>query len=175
MYYNLTILYKGILSTHQLLTMNYPCTQCNYTSKRKYNLERHIALVHNLITMGSTNDSTNSTNSLQKTQEDRELTTINSQQSQPVVQTTMCTKCKRDFSNEFSRKRHETICKGVANPLECHLCHKVFACASSKCKHLRKCRIVNAPVQLETNITTKHPRDTMCFSYHYMKYRNVWM
>lgn len=121
-----------VLTSINLLTMKYTCTHCTYTSNRKYNLERHIALVHETETRAVANDSM----SLQNPQ-------ANSMDSHSVQPPTMCTKCKRSFSNEFSRKRHETICKGVANPLECHLCHMVFNLASSKCMHLKKCRLRN--------------------------------
>jgi hypothetical protein len=32
------------------------------------------------------------------------------------------------------------ICKGVLNPFECHLCHKILANSGSKSRHLKICK-----------------------------------
>ena len=42
------------------------------------------------------------------------------------------------------------ICKGVSNPLECHLCHKVLANRGSKSTHLKICK----GIEKETNTIT---------------------
>lgn len=49
------------------------------------------------------------------------------------------------MSSKQSLQRHITICKGITNPLECHLCHKVFAFTQGKIKHLKKC--ISIPIE----------------------------
>jgi hypothetical protein len=36
--------------------------------------------------------------------------------------------------------KHLLICKGVSNPLECHICHRVFSHRASKSYHIKKCK-----------------------------------
>ena len=51
-----------------------------------------------------------------------------------------CQRCQHSFASAFSLKRHYPTCKGVFNPLQCHLCFRVFANSGNKCRHLKKCR-----------------------------------
>ena len=52
-------------------------------------------------------------------------------------------KCGKTFSSNKCLKNHLDICKGVSNPLECHICHKVFANRFSKSFHLKSCKNKN--------------------------------
>lgn len=36
-----------------------------------------------------------------------------------------CSKCNKILSSKRNLEKHLLICKGVLNPLECHLCHKI--------------------------------------------------
>jgi len=51
----------------------------------------------------------------------------------------ICSKCGKELSTKTTLKNHLNICKGILNPLECHICHKIFNNRSSKCYHLKKC------------------------------------
>ena len=51
----------------------------------------------------------------------------------------ICTQCGVVFSCKSALKKHTPRCKGVANSLECHRCHKVLACRNSKYMHLQTC------------------------------------
>jgi hypothetical protein len=54
------------------------------------------------------------------------------------------------LSSKQNLNKHLLICKGVSNPLECHLCHKVLANRGSKSTHLKICK----GIEKETNTIT---------------------
>ena len=51
-----------------------------------------------------------------------------------------CSKCNKKLSSKQYLQKHLLICKGVSNPLECHLCHKIYSCYASKSNHLKICK-----------------------------------
>jgi hypothetical protein len=51
-----------------------------------------------------------------------------------------CVKCNKILSSKQYLEKHLLICKGVSNPLECHLCHKIYYDSSSKSRHLKLCK-----------------------------------
>jgi len=53
----------------------------------------------------------------------------------------ICNKCGKNLSSKYYLKEHLNKCKGVLNPLECHLCHKVYAFSSSKAVHMKQCKL----------------------------------
>ncbi len=52
----------------------------------------------------------------------------------------ICNKCGKTLSSKSYLNKHLIICKGVSNPLECHICHKIFSHYNSKSFHLKKCK-----------------------------------
>jgi hypothetical protein len=50
-----------------------------------------------------------------------------------------CIKCSKFLSTNISLKKHQNICKGVKNALECPSCHNIFASRQSKSYHLKSC------------------------------------
>ncbi len=48
--------------------------------------------------------------------------------------------CNKILSSKQNLNKHLLICKGISNPLECHLCHKILSDRSSKSKHLKICK-----------------------------------
>lgn len=49
------------------------------------------------------------------------------------------------MSSKQSLQRHITICKGITNPLECHICHKICSTPQTKSYHLKKC--ISIPIE----------------------------
>lgn len=43
-----------------------------------------------------------------------------------------CNKYNKILASKQSLNRHIIICKGVLNPLECHICNKLFSHINSK-------------------------------------------
>jgi hypothetical protein len=58
------------------------------------------------------------------------------------------------LASKITFSRHIKICKGLLNPLECHICHKVFSSKSSKCHHMKLCKI-NTPAVIDQSQTAE--------------------
>ena len=78
--------------------------------KRKYDLKRHQNALHNLIN-----------------KENKNCKNLNLDDKNLNLDK-KCNKCSKIFSSKSYLQKHLLICKGVSNPLECHLCHKLFSC-----------------------------------------------
>jgi hypothetical protein len=65
-----------------------------------------------------------------------------------------CPICLKNFKSSQNLQKHKNRCKGVSNPLECHYCHRVFATAQSKFKHLKICKIREVQELVEKHCTT---------------------
>ena len=102
----------------------YNCSYCKYKSNKKYNLDRHINTKHKNDIIEDNNDINTDKNDII---EDKCI---------------ICIKCNKKLSSKQSLKKHLLICKSVSNPLECHLCHKIYYDSSSKSRHLKKCKEV---------------------------------
>jgi hypothetical protein len=104
------------------------CLCCEYKSNKKYNLDRHINIKHK-------NDIDTNKNDIIEDKND-----INTDNNDIIED--KCIKCNKKLSSKQRLKNHLLICKGVSNPLECHLCHKIYYDSSSKSRHLKKCKEV---------------------------------
>ncbi len=114
------------------------CSCCNYFSKKKYNLNRHMMSKHNnrnvdnLATVElNVNNSVLNVNTLDSFVNSNDLN-VNNQNK--------CSKCGKVLSSKKCLNKHINICKGVSSSLECHLCHKIFSHRASKSFHLKKCK-----------------------------------
>jgi len=76
----------------------------------------------------------------------------------------VCQSCQKIFKSLWGFQKHQKICKGVSNILECHHCHSVFTTASAKCKHIKICKIKEAKMLVEehmkANNITSHAQNT---------------
>jgi hypothetical protein len=127
------------------------CESCQYNSNRKYNLQKHVKNVHN-------RDATDK--ELCDTQIFAKNTQIFAKNTQILAkndkQNLHCPKCFKNFKTFHGCKKHQTICKGVSNILECHHCHNVFTTASAKCKHLKICKIKEIKELVATHVTNNN-------------------
>jgi hypothetical protein len=145
------------------------CETCNYKSNRKFNLQKHIKNVHSRdatdkeLTMEQISSvveqisskteqisSNNGTNIIQKGTNIIQVTNTNF----------ACQKCSKKLKSFQSLKRHEKICKGVSNPLECHYCHRIFTTQQAKCKHLKICKIKDVHKLVETHVVNNDNNNT---------------
>jgi hypothetical protein len=128
----------------------YWCTSCKYKSNRKFNLQKHVKNVHNRDAtdneltreqISSTEEQISSENGTNIIQNGTNII----QNGTNIIQVTQtnltCQKCLKNFKSFKGLKQHQTKCKGVSNSLECQYCHRVFATAQSKFKHLKICKI----------------------------------
>lgn len=114
------------------------CLCCEYKSNKKYNLDRHINIKHKNDIIEDNNDINTHNNDII---EDKNY--INTDKNDIIEdKCIICIKCNKKLSSKQSLKNHLLICKSVSNPLECHLCHKIYYDSSSKSRHLKKCKEV---------------------------------
>ena len=135
------------------------CGNCHYKTNKKFNLQKHIKNVHirdptdhelkisndeqitsyeeQITSKSGTNNIKNETNNIKNGTNNiiKKNTIFNS-----------CSKCQKNFKSYNGYKKHQNICKGVVNILECHYCHKVLATQQSKSTHLKKCKIKLAQI-----------------------------
>lgn len=88
------------------------CSQCSYTTSRKYNLERHTATVHDINLQNIDIDLQNVDNS--------------------------CSICKKSFASKYTLQRHMRN-KSCNEGLSCPKCNKVFSSHSTKSRHIKTC------------------------------------
>ena len=142
-------------------TMFY-CESCKYKSNRRMNLKRHINKKHN---RDATDNELNGTHEINQitaiptlktaeptliTAEPTLITAISTLKTAEITLITaenkkhFCEACQKEFKTPHGFRKHQKICKGVTNSLECHHCHKVFTKQQSKYKHLKICNVKNA-------------------------------
>ena len=93
----------------------YTCELCNYSFRRRFNLERHLYSKHMDVYMNDLKEE--------------------AKQSDPNT----CSKCSKVFSTEVWMRHHEAICKGV-NEHTCEFCKKEFSAPCNKYRHLKTCK-----------------------------------
>ena len=102
------------------------CSKCNYSTMRKFNLERHHFNKHNkkeqiiINQENNTNSTENNTNST----ENKRIKKFN------------CKKCNKSYNTTKYLNNHEAICKGISI-LTCPKCMKTFKHQSNKSKHMK--------------------------------------
>ena len=107
-----------------MISKFFNCSVCEYKSYKKYNLERHMITKHKNENISKNTDINKNTDIINKN------TDIDNK----------CVKCNKILSSKQYLEKHLLICKGVSNPLECHLCHKIYYDSSSKSRHLKLCK-----------------------------------
>jgi len=123
--------------THQY----YNCTHCEYSSFRKYNTERHMTKVHNMIYIPSKLIEKN----IDQTSQNIEEIAQNIEEEAQIVDSTTidtdfkCDSCYKTFSLQSSVKRHKLSCKKINNKNECEFCHKIYSHRSVLSHHRKKC------------------------------------
>lgn len=125
----------------------FQCEYCTYKTDRHYNLKTHMKRKHNI--------EYNESVSVEQSNTDVDLpvpTDIVVYENPNIEKNNFCEKCGKDFYSIYTFKKHKNICKGISNILECHYCHKVFADSSSKCKHLKTCKMKNVALPVPTDI-----------------------
>lgn len=124
--------------TEQAPHKTFICSLCSYTTYKKYNLERHIALVHNL----------NAPNiNIMAPKVNSEAPFINTMApiinaTSPKVNTIKCEKCYQTFSRKAYLKRHLDLgrCKEMPTPLTCEKCAKVLGSSPALSRHRKTCK-----------------------------------
>lgn len=119
----------------------FSCSQCTYTTKRKYNLERHIAMVHECKHQKDTDENQNDTVINQNDTFNDQKDTFDHQNDTHMIAGHICITCLKCFSTQSNLKRHiSNGCKGIRNVLVCEFCKKQFKHRSNKYNHVKVCK-----------------------------------
>lgn len=151
----------------------FKCSSCSYQSDRKFNLKKHIISMH----QRDVDDDEIKQIDVDTNNTDHSSNTLTEQIEEPQNQ---CGKCGKILSSPQSIKRHEKICKGISNILECHFCHNVFSSQQSKSKHIKVCKVNKIQGKMQALMThiaeSNHiiqPTNTntiINYNYHDIKY-----
>jgi hypothetical protein len=106
----------------------YKCKDCDFTTKRKFNLQSHI-------------ERKNSCKHINLDNSENNITSKNSD--------LYCEKCNKDFSNIYNFRIHTKTCKGKT--FECNVCKKAFLNHQSKYYHKNNVRCKPPPPPPPTN------------------------
>ena len=124
------------------------CQNCDCTFTLEHNMRRHMVyrcknkrsddLLPN-VNKNSPNVSINSPN----VSIDSPNVSIDSPNVSIEDKEHKCDDCGKTFSSKYALEKHYSRCKGVSDPLECHICHAVFRHASTKSRHLIDCELLH--------------------------------
>ena len=128
------------------------CEFCDYTSSRKYNLERHIKNKHKIPPNVAQDPPKVALDPPKVAQDPPKVA------QDPHKTEYCCDDCGASFTRKDSLNKHlkKGRCDGTANTCECPLCHTIFSSRYSKCRHLKGCegiRQVSIDESTTNNIT----------------------
>jgi len=122
---------------------SFNCSQCSYTTKRKYNFIRHIQNVHNIqepVDLQNVHfDLQNVHFDLQNVHSDLQNVHSDLQNVNDVL-IHKCSNCYKTFSTKYTLLRHTPHCKNKQSPHQCTECHKAFSSRNSLCNHKKVCK-----------------------------------
>lgn len=124
------------------------CAFCDYTSSRKYNLDRHIKNRHNSpqnVNPAPQNVTPHPQNVTPAPQNVTPAPQIVSHVDETQCDRKTCGKCGKIFSRSDSMKRHMLICDGITYSNECSQCGKVLSSRQSKYRHMKTCTVPQQP------------------------------
>jgi len=121
---------------------SFNCSQCSYTTKRKYNFVRHIRTVHNIH---EPVDLQNVDVFYKNVDDDSKNVDVDPQNVDVFyknvdVQLNKCSKCNKCLSTKYYLKKHMENCNNKDNPLQCTECHKAFSSSSGLSHHKKVCK-----------------------------------
>ena len=120
--------------------INFTCTHCDYNSKWKCNVTRHIVRKHPASKV-SLNASEVSPNASKVSPNAAKVSPNASNVSPNSCDTNQCLNCNKIFTRRQYLLNHVSKCKGATNTLTCEFCNTKFNHKSSKSKHLRICKV----------------------------------
>ena len=124
---------------------NYKCTHCDYKSKWKGNVRRHMVTKH--TSPNVTDYSPNVTDSSPNV-------------TVPSRDSNICRICTKIYSSKYALKKHLHKCKGTTNPLQCNFCLKTFKYRSNVSAHLKICKstaiVVSTSEELPQSTIQQH-------------------
>jgi hypothetical protein len=121
---------------------SFTCSQCSYTTKRKYNFIRHIRTVHNIqetVDLQNVDDLYKNVDDNSKNI-DVDLQNVDVLYKNVDALLNKCSKCNKCLSTKYYLKKHMESCSNKENPLKCTECHKIFSSRSGLSHHKKVCK-----------------------------------
>ena len=134
-------------------SLNFTCELCDYKSKWKCNLSRHVVRKHSApnVHFSAPNVHVPAPNvhvlapnvhvpapNVHFFKNENICEEISDHTSN---ETNKCEKCNKTFSRKNILLKHYDNCKGLYNKLSCEYCNNTYATRSSKSNHLRVCKV----------------------------------
>ena len=133
----------------------FKCPHCDYSTPRKYNLTLHLNKKKPCKPKETESEVYEDEQNINLVFKNEQKVNPFEQKVNPSEQNVnpmfSCELCMKSFTFKSSLKRHEKICKGMVNPLQCQTCKVVFSCASAKSRHVNsgKCKSPESDVKAE--------------------------
>lgn len=118
----------------------YKCSLCLYTTKRKYNYDRHINLVHNMLLSSPPQNIGKTAQNIDTTAQNIDTNSQNIDITSQNIDTKKCFTCYKSFSNQYSLNRHTPKCQHITHQNQCKICRKVCSSYSALYHHRRYCK-----------------------------------
>lgn len=122
----------------------YKCNICNYKTKNKYNLQRHLMRKNPCKKLKKNNLQCVTNNRQKKTTKDHMQYIDKNDLS---MKTHTCDLCRKTFKFNYLLSRHSKTCKGDSyiiknedNKFECKLCSRSYKHRYTTFRHLKKCK-----------------------------------
>ena len=144
----------------------FKCPHCDYSTTRKYNLTLHLNKKNPCKPKENESGVCEDEQNINPVFKNEQKVNPSEQKVNPFEQKVnpifSCKLCIKSFTFKSSLKRHEKICKGMINPLQCQTCKFVFSCASAKSRHHNsgKCKSPESDVKAE-NASLKEEIDKL--------------
>jgi len=127
---------------------NFKCEHCDYKSKWKCNIKRHV--VRNHTVQKGMDDVQKGMDDVQKCMDVVQKGMDDVQKGMDdVLNKNQCVKCNKIFSRKIRMINHQEKCKGLIDPLQCEYCLKVFTFKNNKYAHIKICKLKSNTEQLE--------------------------
>ena len=137
----------------------YACKHCDYKSKWKCNVTRHMVRKH--VTGNVIPQAGNVISQAGNVIPIAGNVIPEAENVIPIcVDINQCTKCKKIFSRRHNLNNHISNCKGQPNTLNCDYCNATFTQRSNKSRHLTICK---AKLEADTQalVVVVEPKDTL--------------
>lgn len=127
----------------------YCCSQCDYTTNRKYNYDRHTKLVHidtNINTIENLHIVDKNLPNVESNISNVVIKSPDVVETLPIVDLPVenekfkCKECYKSFCNKYTLQRHITKCNRRQHPNQCTACQKCFSSRSSLSHHRDFCK-----------------------------------
>jgi hypothetical protein len=170
------------------------CSHCEYTTKRRWNYERHMRTMHGETETANVGIHQNVAEIHQNVAEIHQNVAEIHQNVAEIHQNVAdfagnvpeelrpftCEKCAKTFKMKHHVQKHQHTCEGINNPLQCPKC--LFVCANrfAKSRHVKSCTFAPSPqpttattinnihnnIQNTTNNTTNN-NNTLIVNHNY--------